>query len=285
MSVPMAWVLQLCQPMNNYRLLMNNPVDGAWNMAVDEAILDAVCNGEVLPTLRLYAWEPACLSLGYSQSIQDVDEQRLRERNWGLVRRMTGGRAILHADELTYALIASTDEDLVAGSLLESYNRIALGLLKSLENLDLSVEINSHQPGLNTNAAGPVCFEIPSAYEITYHGKKLIGSAQARRKQGVLQHGSLPLHGDLGRITQVLKFGGEDERRKANERLLMRATNIETISGRKMEWDTAARAFVDAFTSELGLSLYEDVLSEKEVNRANELVEIKYSQTDWTGRV
>ena len=73
-------------------------------MAVDEAILDSIGLGESLPTVRLYAWDPPCLSLGYSQSIHDVDQGRLSEKGWGLVRRMTGGKAILHADELTYSL-------------------------------------------------------------------------------------------------------------------------------------------------------------------------------------
>ena len=271
--------------MNNYRLIKNKPADGAWNMAVDEAILEGVSSKEAIPTLRLYAWQPACLSLGYSQSIQDVDLPQLQARGWGIVRRLTGGRAILHADELTYALIAPMDEPLVAGSLLESYNRIAGGLLKALEILGLPVEINAHTPGLNTNSSGPVCFEMPSAYEITFEGKKLIGSAQARRKQGVLQHGSFPLHGDLGRIVQVLVFSGQGEREKARARLMDRATNAETVTGKKLDWELAARVFVEAFTSELDLYLVEDELSTKEINRAHELVETKYTQHNWTGRV
>jgi len=271
--------------MNTYRLIKNKPADGAWNMAVDEAILEAVSSKEAMPTLRLYAWQPACLSLGYSQNFSDVDLERLQARGWGIVRRLTGGRAILHTDELTYALIAPADEPLVAGSLLESYNRIARGLLKAMEILDLPVEINAHTPGLNTNAAGPVCFEMPSAYEITFQGKKLIGSAQARRKQGVLQHGSFPLFGDLGRIIQVLTFSGDGERQEAFARLMDRATNAETVSGKKLDWEFVAMVFVQAFSSELDLRLMEDELSTKELNRAHELVETKYSQHDWTGRV
>jgi lipoate-protein ligase A len=270
---------------NNYRLIVNKPANGPWNMAVDEAILEAVSCKEAMPTLRLYAWQPACLSLGYSQSIQDVDLQCLKERGWGIVRRLTGGRAILHADELTYALIAPTDEALVGGSLLESYNRIAGGLLKALEILGLPVEINAHTPGLNTNAAGPVCFEMPSAYEITFRGKKLIGSAQARRKQGVLQHGSFPLYGDLGRIIQVLTFSGEGERQEALERLMNRATNAETVSGKNLDWDFVAKVFIEAFSSKLDLCFVEGELSTKELNRVHELVETKYSQNVWTGRV
>jgi lipoate-protein ligase A len=95
---------------DSWRLLVTPPARGAWNMAVDEAILEAVGRGASLPTLRLYAWEPACLSLGYAQPIGDVDQPRLRARGWDLVRRPTGGRAVLHTDELTYSVIAPPGE-------------------------------------------------------------------------------------------------------------------------------------------------------------------------------
>ena len=271
--------------MNNFRLIIDQPADGAWNMAVDEAILEDVMNKEARPTLRLYAWQPECLSLGYSQSIQDVDLQKLQESGWGIVRRLTGGRAILHADELTYSVIAPTDEPLVAGSLLESYNRIAGGLLAALDLLGLPVEINNHSPGLNTNSAGPVCFEMPSAYEITLKGKKLIGSAQARRKHGVLQHGSFPLYGDLGRIVKVLNFSDDFQREKAKERLMNRATNVEIVTGKKLDWDEVAKVFVEAFSKKLGLHLEENGLTSKELDRAVELVESKYARQEWNGRV
>lgn len=271
--------------MNSYRLMIDTPAQGGWNMAVDEAILESVSSGAELPTLRLYAWQPACLSLGFSQSFQDVDQEHLLEFGWGLVRRMTGGRAILHTDELTYSVIAPSHESLVVGTLLESYHRIARGLVRALRNLDLSVEINEHDPGLNSNAAGPVCFEVPSAFEITIHGKKLIGSAQARRKQGVLQHGSLPLHGDLGRITQVLNFKDNLERQDAQKRLLERATTVENVLGRKVSWEEAAQAFISAFKDELNLEFEQGDLTKSEQDRAIELVGIKYSQQEWTGRV
>ena len=85
-----------------WRYLITPPARGAWNMAVDEAVLETTSRGEALPTLRLYAWSPACLSLGFAQSFKDVDVTRLKAHGWEVVRRTTGGRAILHVDELTY---------------------------------------------------------------------------------------------------------------------------------------------------------------------------------------
>jgi lipoate-protein ligase A len=95
--------------MTNWRLLITPAARGAWNMAVDESILEHIGRGASLPTLRLYAWTPACLSLGHAQPIADVDMQRLQQHGWEVVRRATGGRAILHTDELTYSVIAPSD--------------------------------------------------------------------------------------------------------------------------------------------------------------------------------
>jgi lipoate-protein ligase A len=111
--------------MDTWRLLKTLPAHGAWNMAVDEAILEGVGRGRSLPTLRLYAWDPACLSLGYAQPFGDVDIPGLRARGWEVIRRPTGGRAVLHIEELTYSVIAPLSEPRVAGTVLESYHRLA----------------------------------------------------------------------------------------------------------------------------------------------------------------
>ena len=116
-------------------------------------------------------------------------------------------------------------------------------------------------------------------------GKKLIGSAQARRREGVLQHGSLPLTGDLSRICHALVFLDESARENAMDRLLARAPTVESVLGREVDWDTAAQAFVRAFESQLGLSFEEEELSESELSRAEELVQEKYAHPSWTERI
>jgi lipoate-protein ligase A len=269
---------------DRWRLLLTPPARGAWNMAVDEAILEAVGHRDSLPTLRLYAWDPPCLSLGYAQPLSDVDLPRLRQRGWDLVRRPTGGRAILHTDELTYSVTAPPDEPRLSGTLLESYNRLAAALLRALHILGLPAEMEAHAPvqaAVNTN---PVCFEVPSIYEITVGGKKLIGSAQARRREGVLQHGTLPLTGDLTRILQVLAFPDEDSRTRAATRLRARATTVEGFLGRKVSWDGVVQAFVTAFGEVLSLDLCAGELSPAESQRAEELVEKKYAHPERMGR-
>ena len=266
-----------------WRLLMTPPARGAWNMAVDEAILQAAGRGESLPTLRLYAWQPACLSLGFAQSYKDADEGGLQANGWEVVRRLTGGRAILHTDELTYSIIAPPNEPRVQGSILESYRRLARALVLAVRDLGLPVEMEEHAAPAGADK-GPVCFEVPSAYEIVVGGKKLVGSAQARKKDGVLQHGTLPLYGDLARITQALVFPDEAARAQAAHNLLARARTVETVTGRVISWETAAQAFVRAFQSELDLSLEPGELSAAEKVRAQELVQNKYDHPDWTER-
>ncbi len=267
-----------------WRIIRTPPAPGAWNMAVDEAVLETVTRRQAPPTLRVYAWEPACLSLGIAQPVKDVDIAALDRYGWHLVRRPTGGRAILHVDELTYSVAAPLDEPRVAGGVLESYRRLSLALLSALEKLGLPARADKeHELPTGSQPNGAVCFETPSNYEITVRGKKLVGSAQARRGNGVLQHGSLPLSGDLTRITRALAYPSEAHREKAAQRLLEHAVNAEML-GFTISRDAAASAFCLAFEEVLDLHLVETALLPEEERRAAELVEQKYANSAWTHR-
>ena len=255
-------------------------------MAVDEAILEAIGRNEVLPTLRLYRWDPPCLSLGYAQPSSDVNRHLLASFGWDLVRRPTGGKAILHIDELTYAVIGPNSESRLAGGVIESYQRLSTALLFALKLLGITAE--SLEPPGNLPEEGnhnPVCFEVPSHYEITYQKKKIIGSAQARRREGILQHGSLPLYGDISRITQALIYSNDADRQIAAQRLLTRAVTVETALGYRIEWETAAQAFITAFQEVLDLTLVTGDLTPSEIRRATELDSRKYRHPDWTDRI
>jgi lipoate-protein ligase A len=270
----------------HWRLILSKPLEGAWNMAVDEAILEAAGKGQAPPTLRLYAWSPPCLSLGYAQPIGDIDSTELKLQGWQLVRRPTGGRAILHTDEITYSVMAPLHDPHLAGGVLESYRRLSIALVQALTELGLSAQAE-REYNLPTGARrdGPVCFEVPSNYEITAGGKKLIGSAQARRLTGILQHGSLPLIGDLSRITRVLAFSDEEARSQAAARLLEHATTAESVLGKQVTWEESARAIVHAFETCLDLKLTEDHLNGFELRSAAEFVQTKYGNAEWTARI
>ncbi|MGH2521751.1 MAG: lipoate--protein ligase family protein [Anaerolineales bacterium] len=283
-----------------WRLLFSPFADGPTNMAVDEAILLAVAEGHALPTLRFFGWVPPCLSLGYAQSIADVDLERLHVLGWGLVRRPTGGRAILHTDELTYSIIAPMTEPRVLGGVVESYRQLSAGLLRGLEILGLQVRADKkaddrrpttddskHSAVLSnppSAVSNPVCFEVPSDYEITAGDKKLLGSAQVRKRGVVLQHGTLPLTGDLTRICQALQFESDEARRNARTRVQQRATNVVEVCRREVTWAEAAAAMARGFAEALGLSFSESGLSAWEQKQAAKLREEKYAAEGWNCR-
>jgi len=271
-----------------WRLIISPPKNGSWNMAVDEALLESIGNRNSLPALRLYAWSPPCLSLGHAQPISDVDKDKLDSKGWEIVRRITGGRAILHTDELTYSVIGPQCDPLFAGGVLESYLRLSRALLNAVNRLGIQAQALEKNRDINVDQQknDPICFEVPSNYEITVHGKKLIGSAQGRKKMGILQHGTLPLYGDLARIIDVLHglFEKTDER-GSRQKLLDRATTIERIVGKRIPWEDVARIFILAFEETLNLSFVESELTPDELERTSTLIDEKYSSPDWTDRI
>lgn len=269
-----------------WRLLLHPPAEGAWNMAVDDAILEFCGKQSAPPTLRLYAWDPPCLSLGYAQPVDDIDQAKIRENGWQWVRRPTGGRAILHTDELTYAVIAPQSDPVVAGSVLESYQRISTALLGALRALSLPAQAKETERGMeNPSRNGPVCFEVPSHFEITVDGKKLIGSAQARRQNGVLQHGTIPLTGDLTRILSGLKASASTDPSADQARLLERATTLQLALGKPVSWNEMAQALRQSFEQTFGLVLLEQPLSQAEQDRAHQVYQEKYTHPGWNARI
>ena len=266
-----------------WRIISHPAQDGPSNMAVDEAIAEAVAAGRASSTLRFYAWQPGCLSLGYAQSAEDALGERLAAYGWDIVRRLTGGRAILHIDELTYSIVTPLDDPRVDGGVVESYRRLSQGLMNGLAALGAPVHAGKAKEsarGFN----GPVCFEVPSDYEITSGGKKLLGSAQTRRGGVVLQHGALPLFGDITRIVDVLAFEDDDERESARSRLLGRAITLEEALGRVASFEEAAEALTGGLRDALCLDLTPGALTPEEQSRAEELRVSKYASAEWTKR-
>jgi lipoate-protein ligase A len=282
--------------MNNWRLILTNSAKGVWNMAVDEALLESVIQNESLPILRLYAWETPCVSLGYAQPVSDINLIGLKERGWDIVRRPTGGRAVLHADELTYSVIGPKNEPHLAGGIVDSYLVISKALLEGLQTLGVDANADAKYDYLENNSGllkqtsnqkkmDPVCFEVPSNYEITVNGKKLVGSAQARKRGGVLQHGTIPLDGDISRILQILKFEDSGSKENAKEKLFAHATTLEGVLGYKVSWNVAAETLEEAFGKVLNISFIHSELTEKENERADQLVKEKYANNTWLKRI
>ncbi|MCU0495834.1 MAG: lipoate--protein ligase family protein [Anaerolineae bacterium] len=264
--------------MRQWRLIYDSPASGAHNMAKDDAILEAVIAGESLPTLRFYAWSPPCLSLGYAQASEDADQARIESFGWEVVRRPTGGKAILHTDELTYSVAMPLDHPLATGDIVESYRRISQALVTALQFL--GVDPHSEKMTHSDKQTGAVCFETPSHYEITVNGRKLIGSAQVRRKNGVLQHGSLPLSGDLGRICDALAYPDAITREQAKHKVYQRAITLEEALGRVIDWQIVADAIVEGFRSAFDYAFVVDSLSLSEQRYAQDLIEGRYNSLE-----
>ena len=269
---------------NQWRLMIDPPASGSRNMAVDDALLEAAQGDGYLPTLRLYSWNPPCLSLGHAQHIREVDQEALKKMGWDLVRRPTGGRAILHIDELTYSITGNAEQPILHGGILESYQRISRAFIQMLQRYSLDPRSREESQQAKSQVE-PVCFEIPSNYEITVAGKKIIGSAQARRKNAILQHGAIPLTGDISRIIKVLAYPDEDTRTKAVQRVISRATTIEDQTGKSISWHKSAMDLVQAFEETHNMVFINGKLTEEEAASAKRIEQEKYSSKLWNERI
>ncbi len=268
-------------PQATWRLLLDGERDGPSNMAIDEAILEAVIEGQSLPTLRFYGWSPPCLSLGRNQPLAEADRAACRAAGVDLVRRPSGGQAVLHAGELTYSVALLQSDPRSAGGVLEGYRRLSEGLLAGLRQLGIEAV-----QALGTRQAdgppSPICFDRPSDYEITVRGRKLIGSAQWRRRGGVLQHGSLPLAGDLTRIVDLVVLGERDPEEE-RRRLAARVISLEEARGQAISFAAAAQGLAQGLAATLHLVLVPGELSPEEQARAAEL-RSRYAGEAWTAR-
>jgi lipoate-protein ligase A len=273
-------------------------------MALDETILQSCRSGDAIPTLRLYMWKPPGISIGYFQHIENtVDVNKCRENNVDVVRRITGGRAVLHENEITYSLCALTHQYPELGeNINETYRKISFALLESLKALkvfgewvkpkreriaiDSTGSINSLQANLiqvteDSNFSKP-CFMSNSRYEITVEGKKLIGSAQRREKNCFIQHGSIPL--GKGKISLPDLLSEENNRKKMKEDLESKSTNLEKILKRKIGYEEVISALKRGFGRFFNIEMNEEELTKAELKVAHMLKDKKYLTNEWNFR-
>lgn len=237
-------------------------------MAVDEAIATAFSEGRVPPTLRLYGWAVPSVSFGSFQK-WEPDWKDLAERGaLRFVRRITGGRALLHDRELTYSVVASTKDPLFSEGIKGTFYAIAEGLLAGLRSL--GVEADLYAPPRSRRIerpSNPLCFSSTSWYEITAQGRKLIGSAQRRWTKHFLQHGSLILEKGSDRV-----FSSENQIGLCE--LLPRLPDDEALRG----------ALREGFESALSIRLEEGGLTPEEEAISARLAKEKYGNPAWTLR-
>lgn len=265
--------------------------DGATNMAIDRALLEAVGDG-ALPILRLYRWVSPTLSFGRNQPALDLyDRAAARDRGIAFVRRPTGGQAVLHADELTYAVSAPVA---VIGKPRAAYAAINRALVAGLRALGVGAE--QAQPGalggMETQAATiaathahrsgggwtAACFRAPAVGEVVVGGRKLVGSAQRCDGRVVLQHGSILIGGTQAAAEELL-VGGAPARPSSDPGW----TTLEAELGKRPAWSALAAAIADAFAESIGTALAPARLSVEETTRVREL-RVTFASPEWTWR-
>ncbi len=225
---------------------------GVYNMALDEELLARAQAGPARPVLRLYAWAPPTVSLGRFQKRETaVNAEACKRLGYDIVRRITGGRAVLHDKELTYSIIARTDNPLFPATVLGTYKVIAAGLLAGLGKLGISAELVSrgsrYAERVDKNAKEAACFSSPSWYELLVNGRKIVGSAQRRVSGAFLQHGSILMDYDPHREAEVIPGGCTGDV----------VTSIQRELGREAPLDEVKRAFVQGFKEALGIEFSE----------------------------
>jgi lipoate-protein ligase A len=187
-----------------WELIVDPPATGAENMARDCTLLDQLVAGERPATLRFYGWSPPCISLGLGQREEILDLEAVRAAGLDVVRRPTGGQALLHDRELTYSVVASQQDPVVGGTLMQSYHAISEALLAGLAELGIDGEGAPCEPR-PASGLTPVCFASASAEEVLVGGRKLLASAQWRSRGAFLQHGSLLLEDRQGDLPGLMR--------------------------------------------------------------------------------
>ena len=216
--------------MNSWRLLDTGALPGSLNMAVDEALLRLHARGESPPTLRFTQWQPPAVSLGYFQKRHSLDLEACRHLGIDVVRRPTGGRAVLHQHELTYSVIAGAREGIPV-SLDAAYRLICEGLLAAFRVLGFDAELG-HEDTRFPQA--DVCFMRSAVGDIVYQGKKFVGSAQTWQSSSLLQHGSIVL-GTQNRTWMAILTPGTTSREELHARLNSKTISLSEILGREIQ--------------------------------------------------
>ncbi len=256
--------------MEEWRLLDTGTANPAENMAIDEALLISQANGSSPPTIRFYSWSPPAISLGYSQSLDEVDILACQADGVNVVRRITGGRAVLHDDELTYSIVAAENNHRIAGGITESYHKIANGLHLGLRKLGAEVEMARRPEKFSDNT--PACFDAPSWYELVWEGKKVTGSAQTRKKHVILQHGSIPLSLDADKFFRLLKFDSEKLRQKLVVSFNNKACGLDLVLNRQVTFGEVRTAVIAGMEEKLNIILTPGILSAEETEISRRLI-------------
>jgi len=230
-----------------WRLLKTENNTAAANMAIDRAVLVANSEGKVPPTVRFFTWKPPAISIGYFQSLEEeVDLDVCEKLGVDYVRRMTGGGAVFHDEELTYSIVIPESHSQIPKNIIESYGRICGALMNGLKHLG----IESKYAPIN---------------DIITDGKKISGNAQTRKAKTVLQHGTILIDVDVDKMFSLLKVPNEKIKNKLIADVKQRVTSVKQILGEDIRFNEAAEAMKIGFEEEFNVELVEGTLTKEEI--------------------
>jgi lipoate-protein ligase A len=246
-----------------WRLLIDDgPAQGAWNMAVDRAIQLAHHAGESPPSLRLYEWARPTVTLGRFQDARSVDAAYCSANEIDIVRRPTGGRGVLHDDEVTYSVVTGVADGVPRGT-SASYDMLCGGLSAAYRRLGVDADLTSRARGSRDSAA---CYLHTTRADLSLGSRKLSGSAQVWQGDTVLQHGSFTISRDVGREASVFRLSAEE-----SARLAVQTMTLQTALGVAPTRNRVREAIIGGFAEKLGLELTCGRLSDSEVETARQL--------------
>jgi len=257
-----------------WRLVVDGGADAAQNMAIDEALLETYerAGPSTAPTLRIYGWSSPSYSLGRTQRVATGDVERVLSRGFEIVRRPTGGDGVLHEHERTYAVAGVVGSRDFPGGVVDTYARIARALVGAAVALGVAGARTAAPERRAAREPAAVCFERLSGCEVVSGGRKLIGSAQARRRRAFLQHGSIPIRLGAERLAEAAGRHVADGR----------FTDLARATGREPSPEDVDRALATAFESEFSVRLIAAPLTRAETLRAAELRAWRYDSLAWT---
>ena len=246
-----------------WRLLLTGANTAAKNMAIDRAVLVANSNGKVSPTVRFYSWKPSAISIGYFQSLEDeIDLTACKDLGVDYVRRITGGGAVYHEDELTYSIVIPESHKEISKNIMESYGRICGAVINGLTNLGIESE---YKP-IN---------------DIIASGKKISGNAQTRKMKTVLQHGTILTDVNVEKMFSLLKVPNEKIKDKLIADVKERVTSIKHIKGKEIAFDAVAKAMKKGFEEEFKVKLVKGTLTDEEEELTNKFERECFAAKDW----
>ncbi|TDM04333.1 lipoate--protein ligase family protein [Macrococcus carouselicus] len=259
-----------------------------FNMALDEALLNWVSEGKMQPVIRFYGWNPRTLSIGYFQKLEkEIDIEKVKANDIGLVRRTTGGRGVLHDKELTYSVVVPESHPDMPQAVTEAYRVISNGLLEGFKELGFDAEFaiprTEEQKAKLRDPRSSVCFDAPSWYELVVEGRKVAGSAQTRQKGVILQHGSILQDIDTNELFDLFIYKNPRMREKMQNAFSDKAVAINDLSDRHVTIKEMEEAFHKGFEKGLGIELVPYELTNEQLEEVYQIAD-KYMSDEWTYR-